>query len=241
MVVGVMVVVVVARPVESQGVPCCPARVAFGCRGKPSCIFFHSQRYASIHPSIHSLTHSDHSLIGSRIHSRSTLASTHPPTPDHMSKATSTKKTAAPKTKALAAKKAALKGVNGSAQRKVRTSTTFRLPKTLHLRRAPRYPRKSVPRTPQLDQFTVLKYPLNSESAMRKIENQNTLVFVVDVKANKAQIKDAVKRMYDVDAAKINTLIRWVSTWREVNVVLTDACFLFFCFFFFLTMNYHGL
>ena len=130
-----------------------------------------------------------------------------------MSKATTKKTTtsAAAKAKALSAKKATLKGVNGSAQRKVRTSTTFRLPKTLRLRRTPRYPRKSVPRTPQLDQFTVLKYPLNSESAMRKIENQNTLVFVVDVKANKAQIKDAVKRMYDVDASKINTLIRWVS------------------------------
>lgn len=43
---------------------------------------------------------------------------------------------------------------------------------------------------------------------MKKIEDNNTLVFLVDVRANKRQIKDAVKKLYDVDSAKINTLIR---------------------------------
>lgn len=50
--------------------------------------------------------------------------------------------------------------------------------------------------------------PVNTESAMKKIEEHNTLVFIVDIKANKRQIKDAVKKLYDVQAAKINTLIR---------------------------------
>ena len=44
--------------------------------------------------------------------------------------------------------------------------------------------------------------------AMKKIEEHNTLVFIVDIKSNKRQIKDAVKKLYDVQAAKINTLIR---------------------------------
>ena len=52
--------------------------------------------------------------------------------------------------------------------------------------------------------------PLNTESAMKKIEEHNTLVFIVDIKSNKRQIKDAVKKLYDVQAAKINTLIRFV-------------------------------
>lgn len=52
--------------------------------------------------------------------------------------------------------------------------------------------------------------PLNTESAMKKIEEHNTLVFIVDVRSNKRQIKDAVKKLYDVQAAKINTLIRCV-------------------------------
>jgi large subunit ribosomal protein L23Ae len=52
--------------------------------------------------------------------------------------------------------------------------------------------------------------PLNTESAMKKIEEHNTLVFIVDLRSNKRQIKDAVKKLYDVQAAKINTLIRFV-------------------------------
>jgi len=43
---------------------------------------------------------------------------------------------------------------------------------------------------------------------MKKIEENNTLVFIVDVKANKRQIKAALKKQYDVDTVKINTLIR---------------------------------
>ena len=54
----------------------------------------------------------------------------------------------------------------------------------------------------------VLKFPLTTESAMKKIEDNNTLVFMVDVRANKSQIKDAVKKMYDIQCKKINTLIR---------------------------------
>ncbi|KAF9903807.1 60S ribosomal protein L25 [Linnemannia zychae] len=122
----------------------------------------------------------------------------------------STTATTAPsdKNKALAAKKAALKGVNGQKARKIRTSTTFNRPKTLILARKPKYQRKSVPHVPRLDQYKVLKTPLNTESAMKKIEENNTLVFIVDVKANKRQIKDALKKMYDVTALKVNTLIR---------------------------------
>lgn len=44
---------------------------------------------------------------------------------------------------------------------------------------------------------------------MKKIEDNNTLVFIVDVKANKHQIKHAVKKLYDIDVAKVNTLIRY--------------------------------
>ena len=51
-------------------------------------------------------------------------------------------------------------------------------------------------------------HPLNTESAMKKIEEHNTLVFLVDVRANKRQIIEAVKKLYDVKAAKVNTLIR---------------------------------
>ncbi|KAI4287080.1 MAG: hypothetical protein L6R35_003661, partial [Caloplaca aegaea] len=92
--------------------------------------------------------------------------------------------------------------------RKVRLTTTFHRPKTLQLSRSPKYPRKSIPHEPRLDAHKVIIHPLNTESAMKKIEENNTLVFICDVKANKRQIKEALKKLYDVDCVKINTLIR---------------------------------
>lgn len=42
---------------------------------------------------------------------------------------------------------------------------------------------------------------------MRQLED-DTLVFIVVVKVNKHQLKQAVKKLYDTDAAKVNILIR---------------------------------
>jgi large subunit ribosomal protein L23Ae len=95
--------------------------------------------------------------------------------------------------------------------RKVRLSTTFHRPKTLQLSREPKYLRKSVAHQPRLDEHKVIIHPLNTESAMKKIEENNTLVFIVDTKANKRQIKEALKKLYDIDTIKINTLIRYIS------------------------------
>ena len=44
---------------------------------------------------------------------------------------------------------------------------------------------------------------------MKKIEDNNTLVFVCDVRANKNQIAEAVKKLYDIQSSKVNTLIRY--------------------------------
>lgn len=111
-------------------------------------------------------------------------------------------------TKASAAKKAVLKGTNGKKALKVRTSTTFRLPKTLQLSRAPKYARKSVPHYNRLDAYKIIVSPIASETAMKKVEDGNILVFQVDIKANKNQIKAAVKELYEVDVLYVNTLIR---------------------------------
>ena len=53
----------------------------------------------------------------------------------------------------------------------------------------------------------ILKHPLANENALAKIESNNTLVFTSTL-ANKKQIKEAVKRMYDIECMKVNTLIR---------------------------------
>ncbi|XP_068955174.1 large ribosomal subunit protein uL23-like isoform X2 [Petaurus breviceps papuanus] len=100
------------------------------------------------------------------------------------------------KSKALKAKKAVLKGVHSHKKKKIRTSPTFRQPKTLRLRRQPKYPRKSAPQRNKLDHCAVIKFPLTTESSMKKIEDNDTLVFIVDVKANKHQIKQAREKDY---------------------------------------------
>lgn len=66
----------------------------------------------------------------------------------------------------------------------------------------------SVTHRERLDEHSVLKFPLTTESAMKKIEDNNTLVFIVDVKSTKKQIKAAVNRLYEITTQKINTLIR---------------------------------
>merc|ERR1712066_1125527 len=110
--------------------------------------------------------------------------------------------------KAKTAAKAALKGKNNLRKKKVRTTVHFKRPKTLRLARNPKCPTKSSAAAPRLDQFSTIKHPLTTESAMKKIEDNNTLVFIVDIRANKPKIKAAVKKMYEVEVAKVNTLIR---------------------------------
>ncbi|XP_036601784.1 60S ribosomal protein L23a-like [Trichosurus vulpecula] len=44
--------------------------------------------------------------------------------------------------------------------------------------------------------------------ARKKTEDNNTLVFIVDTKAKKHQIKQAVKKLYDINIANVNTLLQ---------------------------------
>nr|XP_054102939.1 60S ribosomal protein L23a-like [Callithrix jacchus] len=112
------------------------------------------------------------------------------------------------KAKALKAKKVVLKGAHSHKKKNIHTSPTFRRPKTLRLRRQPKYPRKSTPRRNKLDHSAIIRFPMTTESAMKKTEDNHTLVFTVGVKANRHQIKQAVKKLYDIEVAKVSTLIR---------------------------------
>jgi len=110
--------------------------------------------------------------------------------------------------KAKSAAKALAKGTKGTKTTRIHYKPQFHRPKTLRLLRNPKYSRRSVPRVNKLDQYQILKYPLTTESAMKKIEDNNTLVFIVDTRASKRQITEAVRRMYEIKTAKVNTLIR---------------------------------
>merc|ERR1712012_446486 len=111
-------------------------------------------------------------------------------------------------TKAQKVQKKIVKGTHGTRVKKVRTSVHFRRPKTFRPARNPKYPRKSTPSRNRMDAHNIIKHPLTTKSAMKKIEDNHTLVFITNLKANKHQIKSAVKKLYDIKVCKVNTLIR---------------------------------
>eukprot|EP00823_Brevimastigomonas_motovehiculus_P000367 TRINITY_DN10457_c0_g1_i1.p2 TRINITY_DN10457_c0_g1~~TRINITY_DN10457_c0_g1_i1.p2 ORF type:complete len:186 (+),score=58.70 TRINITY_DN10457_c0_g1_i1:24-560(+) len=90
----------------------------------------------------------------------------------------------------------------------VRRNVHFHLPHTLRKRRVPKYERKSRPSRPMLNKYSIIKSPLCTESAMKQIEDNNTLTFIVDIKANKKHIAEAISSLYEVDVVRVNTLIR---------------------------------
>ncbi|GLU10685.1 hypothetical protein SLE2022_274710 [Rubroshorea leprosula] len=55
---------------------------------------------------------------------------------------------------------------------------------------------------------------------MKKIEDNNTLVFIVDIRSDQKKIKNAVKKRYDIQAKQVNTLIRTDGT-KKTYVRLT--------------------
>lgn len=134
-------------------------------------------------------------------------------------------KKADPKAQALKTAKAVKSGpLFKKKAKKIRTSVTFHRPRTLKKDRNPKYPRISVTPRNKLDHYQILKYPLTTESAMKKIEDNNTLVFIVDIRADKKKIKNAVKKMYDIQAKKVNTLIRWAFDFFDKHVTCTCLC-----------------
>mmetsp|Transcript_13193 Transcript_13193/g.14627 ORF Transcript_13193/g.14627 Transcript_13193/m.14627 type:complete len:154 (+) Transcript_13193:65-526(+) len=84
---------------------------------------------------------------------------------------------------------------------------SFHRPRTQNQRRQPLFPKRAIQRTPALDEFSIIRYPLTTEHAMKKIEMNNTLVFIVDRKASKSMIKQAIWKLYEIKALKVNTLI----------------------------------
>ncbi|MFQ5475170.1 MAG: 50S ribosomal protein L23 [Candidatus Nanoarchaeia archaeon] len=55
--------------------------------------------------------------------------------------------------------------------------------------------------------MNIIKIPLSTEKAIRLMESDNKLIFVVDNRARKPEIKDEVEMMFKVKVLKVNTLI----------------------------------
>ena len=108
---------------------------------------------------------------------------------------------------AKAVDKVTKKGVHTAQKNKVWTKTTFRRPKTLTLARKAKVLTHSVKKQNTWDQFAVIKFPRSTESAIKTIEDRNTLVFIVDKRATKPMIKKACQQLYSIKVKKVNTLI----------------------------------
>ena len=49
-----------------------------------------------------------------------------------------------------------------------------------------------------MDAYNIIKYPLSTEKSIRLMEAENKLIFVVNKKATKKEIKAAVEEMFKV-------------------------------------------
>ncbi|CAK84349.1 unnamed protein product (macronuclear) [Paramecium tetraurelia] len=85
----------------------------------------------------------------------------------------------------------------------------FHTTKPLALARKPKFTRLTrqlKPITKGLDFQNVLKHPLITEKDMKKMEDENTMVFYVNQKSTKPQIKRAFSKIYEVKVRKVNIL-----------------------------------
>jgi len=58
-----------------------------------------------------------------------------------------------------------------------------------------------------MDPYTIIKHPLSTEKSLRLMESENKLIFIVDRKSKKPEIKIAVETMFKVKVLKVNTFI----------------------------------
>ena len=58
-----------------------------------------------------------------------------------------------------------------------------------------------------MESKNIIKYPVSTEKVIRLMESNNTLCFVVDLKAKKFEIKTALEELYKAKIKKINTCI----------------------------------
>jgi large subunit ribosomal protein L23 len=58
-----------------------------------------------------------------------------------------------------------------------------------------------------MDTYEIIRYPLMTEAASLMVENENKLVFIVNLKASKNDVRNAVEKLYEVKVERVNLLI----------------------------------
>ena len=55
--------------------------------------------------------------------------------------------------------------------------------------------------------MNIIKYPLSTEKSIRLMESENKLVFIVERKANKKEIKEDLEKTFKMKVKSVRTLI----------------------------------
>ena len=58
-----------------------------------------------------------------------------------------------------------------------------------------------------MNPYNIIKYPLSTEKSIRLMESENKLIFVVEKKSTKKEIKEAVENMFKVEVIGVNTFV----------------------------------
>ncbi len=56
-----------------------------------------------------------------------------------------------------------------------------------------------------MEGWDVIKYPHLTEKSVGMVDEENTLVFIIEDRANKTEVKKAVEDLFDVEVKKVNT------------------------------------
>ncbi|RMF07225.1 50S ribosomal protein L23 [Candidatus Woesearchaeota archaeon] len=59
----------------------------------------------------------------------------------------------------------------------------------------------------KFDPHAIVKYPLSTEKSIRLMEAENKLIFAVERKARKNEIKRAIEELFNAKVEKVNTYI----------------------------------
>ena len=92
--------------------------------------------------------------------------------------------------------------------RKVRHFKKFTAPKQVGLPKKPLYEKTAVKAVSvKHNDYRIIRAPVRSDKVDRKLEEDNTMTFWVDLKASKPQIAAAFFHLYNVKPVKVCTLI----------------------------------
>ncbi|MGD2073027.1 MAG: 50S ribosomal protein L23 [Candidatus Thorarchaeota archaeon] len=58
-----------------------------------------------------------------------------------------------------------------------------------------------------MDPYTIIRHPLITEQTVALMDRDNALVFIVDRRVSKSQIKKAIEELYEIELLSVNTLI----------------------------------